>query len=139
MRKKVISLVDSNMEFNSEKTSFMIPKVAILKYYVNAPYARRIALNKENVFIRDNYKCQYCGSPAESVDHIIPKSKGGSHEWSNIVACCRGCNLNKADNLLRDTPLSLKAKPKLPNDNFWIKAILNSSPDPSWEKYLLTA
>lgn len=139
MRNKVVSLVDSSIEFHSEKTTFLIPKVAILKYYVNAPYARRIALNKENVFIRDNYKCQYCGSQAESVDHIIPRSKGGLHQWANIVACCRGCNLTKADKLLRDTNLSLISKPELPNDNFWIKAILNSSPDPSWEKYLLTA
>ena len=139
IRSKLTSVVDSSMEFRSEKESFLIPKVAILTYYVKAPYARRIALNKENVFIRDNYICQYCSSSAESIDHIIPKSKGGGHDWGNIVACCKTCNLKKADKLLHEINLSLIKNPRLPNDNFWIKALLNSSPDPSWEKYLLTA
>jgi len=139
IRKKLTSIVDSNIEIRSEKESFLVPKVAILTYYVKAPYARRISLNKDNIFIRDNFTCQYCSSRAESLDHIIPRSKGGAHEWGNIVACCKTCNLKKADKLLHDTHLSLIKNPRLPNDNFWIKAILNSSPDPSWEKYLLTA
>ena len=139
MRDKVTSLVDSSIKFHSEKDSFPIPKVVVLKYYVKAPYARRIALNKDNIFIRDNYICQYCSSSAESIDHIVPKSRGGEHEWKNIVACCKTCNLKKADKLLHETHLTLLKNPKLPSDNFWIKAILSSSPDPAWKKYLMTA
>ncbi len=139
MRDKVMPLVDSSIKLHSEKDSFLIPKVVILKYYVKAPYSRRIALNKDNIFIRDNYICQYCSSSAESIDHIVPKSRGGEHEWKNIVACCKTCNLNKADKLLHETQLTLLKNPMLPSDNFWIKAILNSSPDPAWKKYLMTA
>ena len=139
IRDKVMPIVDSSIIFHSEKDSFHIPKVVILKYYVKAPYGRRIALNKENIFIRDNYICQYCSSNAESIDHIVPKSRGGLHEWNNIVACCKMCNLKKADKLLHETHLSLLKIPRLPSENFWIKAILNSSPDPAWKKYLMTA
>ena len=58
----------------SESSTIKIPKVAALNYYVKAPYARRVALNRENIFIRDHNICQYCGVQAESIDHIIPKS-----------------------------------------------------------------
>ena len=87
LNKKIHSLEDSKIVFKSEKTKINLPNVALLNYFVNAPYSRRVALNKENIFIRDFHTCQYCGGVAESVDHIIPKSKGGEHVWSNVVAC----------------------------------------------------
>ena len=124
---------------HSEKEEFFVPKVGILTYFVKAPFARRVALNRENIFIRDFFTCQYCGKSAESVDHIIPRSKGGLHEWSNVVACCKKCNLIKADKLLHQTHLNLKNPPSNPKDNFWIKTIVGSNPDPSWEEYLISA
>jgi len=96
-------------------------------------------LIKENIFIRDFYTCQYCGDQAESVDHIIPKSKGGEHIWDNVVACCKKCNLIKADKYLTDTRLKLKRNPQQPVGAFWIKTIVGSNPDPSWEEYLISA
>ena len=124
---------------NDQKEEFFVPKVGILTYFVKAPFARRVALNRENIFIRDFFTCQYCGKSAESVDHIIPRSKGGLHEWSNVVACCKKCNLIKADKLLHQTHLNLKNSPSNPKDNFWIKTIVGSNPDPSWKEYLISA
>ena len=98
--KKINVIKTSKLEIRSENKIINIPKVALLTYYVKAPYARRVALNRSNIFIRDFNTCQYCGNNAESIDHIIPKSKGGQHEWSNVVACCKKCNLVKADKLL---------------------------------------
>ena len=111
----------------------------MLTYFVKAPYSRRVALNRENIFIRDFYTCQYCGKNAESIDHIKPKSKGGDHEWSNVVACCKKCNLIKADKLLHETYLTLKKSPSSPKGNFWIQTIVGKNPDPSWEEYLISA
>ena len=105
----------------------------------DSPYSRRVALNRENIFIRDYFSCQYCGNKAESVDHIIPKSKGGEHIWSNVVACCKRCNLIKADKLLNQTILALKKFPEKPEGNFWIKTIIGSNPDPEWKEYLISA
>ena len=97
-----------------------------------------VALNRENIFIRDSFNCQYCGKEAESIDHVIPKSKGGSHEWNNVVACCKKCNLLKADKLLSKTVLNLKKIPSIPEGNFWIKTIIGNNPDPDWKEYLVT-
>ena len=130
---------NSDIILHSEKEEFFVPKVGILTYFVKAPFARRVALNRENIFIRDFFTCQYCGKSAESVDHIVPRSKGGLHEWSNVVACCKKCNLIKADKLLHQTHLNLKNPPSSPKDNFWIKTIVGSNPDPSWKEYLISA
>ena len=139
INKKINSINDSEIIFKSENERIALPNVALLNYFVNAPYSRRVALNKENIFIRDFYTCQYCGDQAESVDHIIPKSKGGEHIWDNVVACCKKCNLIKADKDLTDTRLKLKRNPQQPVGAFWIKTIVGSNPDPSWEEYLISA
>jgi 5-methylcytosine-specific restriction endonuclease McrA len=135
--KKINVLKESDVELRSIEQTIAIPKVAVLTYYVRAPYARRVALNRENIFIRDSFSCQYCGEDAESIDHIMPKSKGGSHEWSNVVACCKKCNLLKADKLLSKTSLNLKKIPSIPEGNFWIKTIIGNNPDPDWKEYLV--
>ena len=136
---KINVIKNSSLEIRSENKTIKIPKVAVLTYYVKAPYSRRVALNRENIFIRDYFSCQYCGDKAESVDHIIPKSKGGEHIWSNVVACCKRCNLIKADKLLNKTILDLKKIPEKPEGNFWIKTIIGSNPDPEWKEYLISA
>ena len=135
--KKINVLKESKIKLRSIEQSFYIPKVAALTYFVKAPYARRVALNRENIFIRDSYICQYCGEVAESIDHIKPKSKGGLHEWSNVVACCKKCNLLKADKLLSKSNLNLKKTPSVPEGNFWIKTIIGNNPDPDWKEYLI--
>ena len=139
LAKKINVIKESKFEIRSENKIIKIPKVALLTYYVKAPYSRRVALNRSNIFIRDFYTCQYCGNNAESIDHIIPKSKGGEHEWSNVVACCKKCNLTKADKLLNQSILKLKKFPIKPEGNFWIKTIIGSNPDPEWNEYLIPA
>ena len=81
---KINVIKNSDIILRSENKEFFIPKVGILTYFVKAPFARRVALNRENIFIRDYYTCQYCGKTAESIDHIVPRSKGGLHELSLI-------------------------------------------------------
>ena len=139
LAKKINVIKESKFEIRSENKIIKIPKVALLTYYVKAPYSRRVALNRSNIFIRDFYTCQYCGNNAESIDHVIPKSKGGEHEWSNVVACCKKCTLTKADKLLNQSILKLKKFPIKPEGNFWIKTIIGSNPDPEWNEYLISA
>ena len=139
LSKKINVLKASKLQIRSENEIITIPKVALLTYYVKAPYARRVALNRSNIFIRDFNTCQYCGNSAESIDHIIPKSKGGENVWSNVVACCKKCNLIKADKLLNQTILKLKNFPIKPEGNFWIKTIIGSNPDPEWKEFLISA
>jgi 5-methylcytosine-specific restriction endonuclease McrA len=71
--------------------------VVRLRYVVKVPYHRRTALSRRAVFARDNHSCQYCGGHADSIDHVLPRSRGGDHSWENVAAACRSCNLRKRD------------------------------------------
>jgi 5-methylcytosine-specific restriction endonuclease McrA len=72
-------------------------------------------VNRREVFRRDNHACQYCGSTKHlTLDHVIPRSKGGTHTWDNVVTACEKCNSCKGDRLLHETGMVLKAKPKAP-------------------------
>ncbi|MBW4519717.1 MAG: HNH endonuclease [Scytolyngbya sp. HA4215-MV1] len=84
-------------------------------------------VNRRELFRRDNHTCQYCGSTKKlTIDHVIPRSKGGGHTWDNVVAACETCNSRKGDRILHETNLILKTKPKAPihpavafADQFW--------------------
>lgn len=78
-----------------------LPSVVSLKEYIQP--ARYPAFTRFNVFLRDRFQCQYCGSRHDlTFDHVIPRSKGGRTTWDNVVAACSPCNLRKADRMPRD-------------------------------------
>jgi 5-methylcytosine-specific restriction endonuclease McrA len=90
------------------------PSVVRLCRYVRLPPPRRRALNRRAVFVRDDHTCQYCGAPAESIDHVVPRSRGGQHSWDNVVAACLRCNRQKRDRLLHETSMRLPGPPRTP-------------------------
>jgi 5-methylcytosine-specific restriction endonuclease McrA len=72
-------------------------------------------VSRRELLRRDNHKCQYCGNgKGLTIDHVIPRSKGGGHTWDNVVIACDKCNGKKGDKYLNETNLSLKTKPKAP-------------------------
>ena len=116
------------------------PSVIRLRYYVVVPY-RELPFSKKNVLQRDNYTCQYCGKQSKSltIDHIIPKSKGGPNTWENVVAACSKCNSKKADKNLKDTNIKLAKKPQRPKNYIKFKLQKYSSHlDNNWEKYCIS-
>jgi 5-methylcytosine-specific restriction endonuclease McrA len=121
--------------FHSERNMFAEPSVVRLAHYVRVPYQARIALNRRAVFARDGHRCQYCGSAAENIDHVIPRSKGGPHAWDNVVAACRPCNSRKRDRLLEDSGMKLRRNPSIPRERTWI-LVASGSVRPDWEPYL---
>ena len=82
---------------HAEMISLAVPVVARLTRYVRVPYPSQVPLSRRAVFTRDGQTCVYCGSSATSIDHVVPRSRGGTHTWDNVVAACRGCNHAKAD------------------------------------------
>ena len=106
-----------------------------LRYFVRVPFHRRSSLSRRGVFARDGYRCQYCGSRADSIDHVRPRSRGGPHTWENVVAACRRCNAHKRDRLLSETSFKLRRQPGQPPRTAWVAAAVGRVPE-DWEPYL---
>jgi 5-methylcytosine-specific restriction endonuclease McrA len=132
---KVDVLADTGEIIGSARLSLPVPSVIRLRYYVKVPYKRTAPLSRRAVFARDQGKCQYCGRSAESIDHVIPRSKGGAHEWDNVVACCRRCNTYKGDRLLGNCSLQLRTVPTAPTQYVWVKVAAGTVPS-AWAPYL---
>lgn len=120
---------------HSEHLTFEIPSVIRLTYYVRLPFRRVAALNRRTVFQRDQHRCQYCGAGAENIDHVVPRSRGGSHAWDNVVAACRRCNTAKRDRLLAETSMRLHHPPQEPDRLSWVRATVPRVPQ-QWEPWL---
>ena len=125
----------SDLVLHSERSSLPAPSVIRLNYFVKVPYRARAALNRRAVFARDGHRCQYCGAAAESIDHVLPRSRGGQHVWENVVAACRRCNTRKEDRLVHEAGLVLRRRPVAPTELTWIIVAVGTV-HPHWEPYL---
>src|ERR1700722_17266700 len=103
LKEKAELLERGRWELHSESTTFARPTVIRLVTYVGVPgAAHQRKITRRAVFARDGWTCQYCGSRSNlTVDHVIPRSKGGPSSWDNIVASCAPCNRRKGDMLPR--------------------------------------
>lgn len=128
----------SDEALHSERLIVPVPSVIRLRQLVRVPYERSVALSRRAVFARDRDECQYCAGPAETIDHVVPRSKGGSHTWENVVAACRRCNLRKGDRLLADLPMVLRQRPTPARRFTWIITSVGAVPE-VWQPYLLAA
>ncbi|MEM6841861.1 MAG: HNH endonuclease [Bacteroidota bacterium] len=103
-----------NEEIRTVNKSFPCPAVIRLYRYVNLPY-RGVVLTRQNVFKRDKFTCQYCGATKKlTLDHVIPRSKGGKTSWNNLVTACQPCNTRKGDRLPHEANLKLRQTPRRP-------------------------
>jgi 5-methylcytosine-specific restriction endonuclease McrA len=132
---KAEQVTSTERAFHSERQIWPEPSIVRLCYYVRVPYQARVALNRRAVFVRDGHRCQYCNEPAENIDHVIPRSRGGTHTWDNVVAACRPCNARKMDRLLHETNMRLRRPPRAPRERIWILASVGSVRQ-EWEPYL---
>lgn len=102
----------------SSRSSFQLPSVLRLKSYVRPRQSGAVRFCRENVYIRDEYTCQYCGTqlPARhlTLDHVVPVSHQGKKEWTNVVSACRECNQKKAARTPRQANMPLKKEPRPP-------------------------
>lgn len=92
------------------------PAVVKMRYQVRRPMPQ-LRLSRHAVLARDNYTCQYCACKGKdmTIDHVVPRWAGGPHTWDNLVACCRKCNLKKADKTPQQANMKLARKPKRPH------------------------
>jgi len=128
----------------SPSVSMTLPAVIRLAVYIRKPFLDRVAFNKKNILRRDGYTCQYCGRRGErlTVDHVVPRSRGGETTWTNVVAACLKCNLRKGNRALDEAGMTLIREPTHPR--FLFSMHLHRHPHAhafvdSWRKYLVAA
>jgi 5-methylcytosine-specific restriction endonuclease McrA len=146
MRRAVVLLVCSKADvvhddptgpyIRSADFSVQVPSVIRLRNFVRVPYRARVPMTRAALMHRDRFRCAYCGSKAETVDHVIPRSRGGEHSWENCVACCAPCNHRKADKMLSELGWTLRAQLVPPSGPHWRLLASNKELDPAWLAYL---
>ncbi len=117
----------------------LVPEVILLTVFGRMP-PRTVKFNRRNIYVRDHHTCQYCGTkpPREelTIDHIVPRSRGGRSTWKNVVLACQSCNSRKGNQTLEKSGLTLVRPPKKPH---WMATLRNTlrGPDrPLWQKFV---
>jgi 5-methylcytosine-specific restriction endonuclease McrA len=111
------------------------PSVILLGRYVRAPHGRAVPVSRRGVLRRDAHRCAYCGGHATTVDHVMPRSRGGQDSWANLVACCVRCNNVKGDRTPEEKGWALRWRPYAPGGAAWVVRGADAR-DPSWDVYL---
>lgn len=138
---RVTVLSEYDRKVRSPSVEMALPSVISLKEYI--PANRRPAFTRFNVFLRDMFTCQYCGSPGTvdrlTFDHVVPRSRGGRTVWENIVAACAPCNLQKGNRMPNESGVRPRRSPREPT-NFFLQNNGRKFPPnflhESWADYL---
>ena len=111
---RVTIVAEYDAVVRSQKQEFRIPSVVVLKDYVRPQ--KRVAFTRFNLFLRDEFCCQYCTSKGDlTFDHVVPRSRGGVTSWENVVAACSPCNLRKGAKTLKQSGMQLSKPPRMPS------------------------
>ena len=116
------------------------PTVIRLRHYVSIPY-KEISLSRRNILHRDSYTCQYCGIKRHdlTIDHIVPRSRGGIDAWDNVVAACLKCNVKKGNRTPKEADMRLRIPPRRPLSHvlFEISKHAAVHGETNWQKYVI--
>ncbi len=128
-----------NQNFASVSTVFPAPSVIRLMYMIRRPRPR-VKLTRREIFIRDGFTCQYCERQASdlTIDHVIPRSRGGQHVWDNVVSACKACNHRKGGKSIAEARMSLRTQPFEPRAGryYTIERRLDTTIQTDWQKFL---
>ncbi|WP_448518303.1 HNH endonuclease [Rhodoflexus sp.] len=125
-----------NSYFRSVTRAFEVPSVIRLYRYVNVPF-KNVMLNRHNIFKRDGGRCLYCGSREDlTLDHVLPRSRGGKTTWTNLVTACKKCNARKGDYTPEEAGMPLPYAPFRPSYVVFLRDFSGIG-DESWKPYLV--
>jgi 5-methylcytosine-specific restriction endonuclease McrA len=135
LAEKAVVVESSDDVMHSERLSLPVPTVVRLSRFVRVPYRRDVPLTRRAVLERDGHSCVYCGIRADTIDHVRPRSRGGTHVWTNVVAACAKCNHRKGDRLLHEIGWHLSVPPAQPPST--VAVVMGwAVREPSWAQYL---
>jgi hypothetical protein len=143
MKKAITLMFLEKAEVVQNRNDMMIMGVSsnlscpsIIRLKEHRPLKIRVQLNRKNILKRDGFKCVYCGSRSDlTIDHVVPKSKGGKTSWENLVTACNDCNNTKDNKLLHESGLVMKTKPRMPNRIIFLRQEVNKIEE-DWKPYL---
>ncbi len=120
----------------SERETLLTPVVIRLRFYVRLPRAANRRLSRRAILARDGFRCQYCGSTRHlTIDHVVPRSRGGLDSWENVVTSCAPCNVRKGACLPSEVGMSPSRKPRPPLPGDFVLASNRIVPE-AWLPYL---
>jgi len=123
------------LRIKTVNSEYQYPLVIRLRYYARIPF-KNIVLSRKNIIKRDGNSCQYCNSTVDlTIDHIIPRSRGGKDTWENLVTACNSCNHRKGNRTPKEANMKLRRKPYKPNHIIFLREYVESVDD-SWKPYL---
>ena len=136
-KQKAEVLERSAASYRTERAVYELPHVIRLRTYVHVPHRATAArISRRAVFARDRHRCQYCGSDRHlTVDHVVPRSKGGTDTWDNLVTSCAPCNRKKGDRPPHVAGLSLMSDPRPPEPASFVFLYVDHIHE-SWRPYL---
>ena len=136
LKGKAESLESGPALFHSEKKAFPVPLVIRLTQFVRVPRPDGRRLSRKAILARDGFRCQYCGNTRQlTLDHVIPRSRGGATSWENVVTSCAPCNVRKGANLPWEVGMSPLTRPRPPAPGDFVLAFQRVVPD-AWRPYL---
>jgi 5-methylcytosine-specific restriction endonuclease McrA len=138
LKEKAELLEQGERVLHAESVTFPHPVVIRLVTYVRVPRDRaKRRITRRAVFARDSWTCQYCGTTSHlTVDHVIPRSRGGPSDWENIVTSCAPCNRRKGNRTPVEAGFQTRRKPKAPSPTIFIRVAAPVVPA-AWQQYLL--
>lgn len=136
-RGKAEVLEHGDSYLRSPSSAFRLPSVIRLVYMIKRPRPR-VRLSRKEVFARDHYTCQYCGTKSKelTIDHVTPRYRGGRHTWDNLVSACKSCNHRKGGKTLEEARMKLIRLPHEPKATSYYVLQQNLEGYEEWEKFI---
>jgi 5-methylcytosine-specific restriction endonuclease McrA len=123
----------------SEQVALPVPLIIRLVYYVRIPRRFSLPLSRRTVLARDHYTCQYCGvQPGKAsltIDHVVPRSRGGETRWENVITACGPCNRRKGNRTPREARMPMRREPRRPR-YLALTLLMGTSAPEAWGKYM---
>jgi 5-methylcytosine-specific restriction endonuclease McrA len=139
LKEKAELVEAAEARLRSENLTLPVPLVIRLVYFVKIPRRISLPVTRRGVLSRDNYTCQYCGAMPHrkelTVDHVLPRSRGGKTTWENVVAACEKCNGKKGSRTPTEANMVLRAQPRRPR-YIAIAALSSAEARQAWSKYM---
>jgi len=126
---------DPAKQIRTIRDEYQFPSVIRLRSYIRIPYSK-VVLSRRNIMRRDNFICQYCGKKSDlTIDHVLPKSRGGRDVWENLTTACEKCNVKKGNKTPKEADMPLEAKPYRPIPITFFRDYNGNVQEP-WKPYL---